>query len=166
MSSRGVKVGRALVMGVSVLGCCLGAARTAHATLGGDVASVAGNRQHLGVVADVHVLKLAYGERHELTLPSGLVVHQFVSPTGAVYAVTWRGPRMPNLRELLGPYFTQIDNRDAFPHNGHHQMTMSGFDLEIRAGGHRGSFSGRAWVPSMVPIGVSIDGSFNREVSR
>src|ERR1700722_2514901 len=123
MSSRSVTVGRALVVVGGVLGCGLGAARTGHATLGGDVISVAGNHQHLGGIGGVHVLKLAYGERHELTLPSGLVVHEFVSPTGAVYAVTWRGPRMPDLRELLGPYFTQIESRDAFPHNGHHQMT-------------------------------------------
>jgi hypothetical protein len=159
-------LGRAFVAAGVVLGCCLGAGKTAHATLGGDVASVAGNRQHLGGVGDVHVLKLAYGERHELTLPSGLVVHEFVSPTGAVYAVTWRGPRMPDLRELLGPYFTQLESRDAFPHTGHHQMKMSGFDLEIRASGHLHSFSGRAWVPSMVPVGVNIDASFDREVSR
>ncbi len=166
MSSRSLTLGKAVVVVGVVLGSGLGAARTARATLGGDVTSVAGNHQHLGATGNVHVLKLAYGERHELTLPSGLVVHEFVSPTGAVYAVTWRGPRMPDLRELLGPYFTQIESRDAFPHNGHHQMTMSGFDLEIRASGHNHSFSGRAWVPSMVPIGVSLDASFDREVSR
>jgi hypothetical protein len=161
-----MKLCRAVVAGGVVLGCCPGPNQPAHATLGGDVASVAGNHQHLGGVGNVQVLKLAYGERHELMLQSGLVVHEFVSPTGAVYAVTWRGPRTPNLRELLGPYFAQLENRGASPHHGHHQMTMSGFDLEIRSSGHRGSFSGRAWVPSMVPVGVKIDASFDSEVSR
>ena len=70
MSSPSMKLGRAIVAGGVVLGSCLGASKTASATLGGDVASVAGNHQHLAAVGSVHVVKLAYGERHELTLSS------------------------------------------------------------------------------------------------
>jgi hypothetical protein len=164
MRASSVRVGRAFVAIGVVAGCCLGAGRTAHATLGGDVASVAVNHQRLG--GEIHVQKLASGERHELTLPSGLVVHEYLSPGGAVYAITWHGPRMPDLRELLGPYFAQISQRDAFPRNGHHQMMVTGADLVIRSGGHRGSFSGRAWVPSLVPAGVDIGASLDREDAR
>jgi hypothetical protein len=131
----------------------LGAARESGATLGGDVASVAANQQTLGAARDV--AKLAQGERHELRLPSGIVVREYVSPAGAVYAVAWSGPRMPDLRELLGTYFAQLAGRRSS--GGHHRMSLTGADLELRSLGHRGSFSGRAWVPSLVPSGVDVD---------
>jgi hypothetical protein len=117
------------------------------------------NQQRLGAARQVQ--KVASGERHELRLPSGVVVHEYVSPAGAVYAITWSGPRPPDLRELLGPYFAQLARRDSYPRNGHHHMTMTGSDLEIRSSGHRGSFAGRAWVPSLVPSGVDVGASLD-----
>jgi hypothetical protein len=154
MGAKNGKLGRVLVA-IGVVACgCLGGRGEARATLGGDRASVAANEQHLAGVRVV--TKLASGERHELTLPSGLVVHELVSASGVVYAITWRGPRVPDLRELLGPYFAQLARRDSLPRMGHHRMTVSGEDLELRSSGHRSSFSGRAWVPSLVPAGVDL----------
>ncbi|MGH7295691.1 MAG: DUF2844 domain-containing protein [Polyangiaceae bacterium] len=143
-------IGRGLAAAAVVVACSLTSPRDARATLGGDVASVAANEQHLSAARQVH--KLALGERHELALPSGLVVREYVSPAGAVYAVTWTGPRMPDLRELLGPYFAQLAGHDAAV--GHHRMSVTGTDLVVRSSGHRHHFAGRAWVPSLVPAGV------------
>jgi hypothetical protein len=131
-----------------------GATREARATLGGDVASVATNERSL--VAARHIEKLAVGERHVLVLPSGTVVHEYLSASGAVYAITWRGPRRPDLRELLGAYFPQLATRVP---GGHHRVDFTGVDLRVQAMGHRRSSSGRAWVPSLVPAGVSVDAS-------
>jgi hypothetical protein len=131
----------------------LGIARDARATLGGDVASVAANEQHLG--GSRQVQKLPAGERHEIVLPSGIVVHEYVSPGGAVYAIVWRGPRIPDLRELLGPYFAQLASRDL--QGGHHHMNVKGSDFMVRSMGHRNTFAGRAWVPSLVPTGVDVE---------
>jgi hypothetical protein len=135
--------------------CCLGAPSEARATLGGDVASVATNQQRMAATRQVK--KLASGERHELQLASGIVIHEYVSTGGEVYAITWRGPRMPDLRELLGRYFTQLDHRDSRQRGGHHRMTLTGSDLVIQSSGHRRSFVGRAWVPSLVPSSVNLD---------
>jgi hypothetical protein len=157
-----VKVGRVLAAACVVAGVCLAGGQTARATLGGGVASVADNHQRLG--GESRVQKLASGERHDLQLPSGIVVHEYLSPAGAVYAVTWSGARAPDLRELLGPYFAQLTRRDSFPRSGHHQMAFTGADLMIRSSGHRGSFTGRAWVPSLVPAGLHLDRAL--EVSR
>jgi hypothetical protein len=153
MSAHSLRFGKTLVAASVALGCGLGAIPDARATLGGDRASVAGNEQHL--VATRQVLRLAVGERHELTLPSGLVVREYVSPGGAVYAVTWSGPRMPDLRELLGGYFAQLGGRDAAA--GHHRMSVTGADFAVRSTGHRHHFAGRAWVPSLVPAGVQLE---------
>jgi hypothetical protein len=147
-----IPFGRATLVVTALVYGCLGAPDDAHATLGGDVASVASNQERLGGVR--HVEMLAAGERHDIELPSGAVVREYVSPSGAVYAITWRGPRMPDLHELLGPYFAALSGRD--PRNGHHRMILTGPDLEVRSMGHRNSFAGRAWVPSLVPAGIDI----------
>jgi hypothetical protein len=147
-----IPFGRATLAAAALVYGCLGAPEDAHATLGGDVASVASNQERLGGVR--HVQMLAAGERHDIELPSGVVVREYVSPSGAVYAITWRGPRMPDLRELFGPYFAALSSRD--PRNGHHRMILTGADLEVRSMGHRNSFAGRAWVPSLVPAGIDI----------
>jgi Protein of unknown function (DUF2844) len=150
-----VKFARAFVA-ASIVSCsCLGGAREANATLGGNVASVVSNQQRLGGTRQL--LKLATGERHELQLPSGIVVHEYVSPSGVVYAITWQGPRKPDLRELLGPYFAQLAQRSSQAKLGHHRMVMEGADLVIESSGHRGSSTGRAWVPSLVPTGINLD---------
>jgi hypothetical protein len=158
MGAINARVGRALVATCLVVGCWL-TGQDAQATLGGDGASVAANQQHLG--GALQMQKLAQGERHELRLPSGIVVREYVSPGGAVYAITWSGPTMPDLRELLGSYFAQLARRDSHPHSGHHRMTMTGSDLEIRSSGHGRAFVGRAWVPSLVPAGVHPDTSLD-----
>jgi Protein of unknown function (DUF2844) len=134
----------------------------AHATLGSDVASVDADQHALG--ATRQIVKLASGERHELTLPSGMVIREFVSARGQVYAVTWTGPRMPDLRALLGPYFPQLSART--PHGGHHRVSFHGPDLVVQSSGHGQSFSGRAWVPSLLPAGFGVDAALDEGAGR
>jgi hypothetical protein len=139
------------------LGCTLVAtlAPRAGATLGDDAASVAANAQRL---KGSHVVRqLASVERHELLLPSGVLVEQYVAPGGKVFAIAWHGPRVPNLRELLGNYFGELANG---PRLGHHLVMVRGSDVVIQSSGHRLSFSGRAWVPSLVPTGVQLESLF------
>jgi hypothetical protein len=125
-------------------------APSARATLGSDAASVDANQHAL--VATRQIVKLPSGERHDLALPSGVIVREYVAPGGAVYAVTWSEPRVPDLREVLGPYFAQLGARAS--HGGHHRMNVAAQDFVVRSSGHGHTFSGRAWVPSLVPAGV------------
>jgi len=131
-----------------------GAVGDARATLGGDVASIDVNSKRL---AATHKLEaLATGERHELQLPSGTLVREYVSPAGKVYAISWQGKRPPNLEELLGTYFPQLQGPGR-RHSGHHRLDVSGEDLVVRSSGHNRAFSGRAWVPSLVPASVDVE---------
>jgi hypothetical protein len=145
-----VRFFRRILPAGAALACFVGAA-PARATLGADVSSVAVNHANLGGV--VHVTPLGQGERHELTLPSGVVVRQYVVG-GTVYAIAWSGPRPPNLRELLGTYFSKLDGGSGG--SSHHRMSLKGADFRVETMAHRGSFTGRAWVPSLVPAGVDV----------
>ena len=133
-----------------MLACLPGAA---HATLGGTVATITTNQQRLSAKRTVQ--PLTNGQRHDLTLASGTIVHEYLSAKGDVYAVTWRGPRKPDLTELLGGYFAQLSTpAQGRRRGGHHHVQLNGQDFVVQSSGHNNFFSGRAWVPSLVPAGV------------
>lgn len=150
--NRTTRIGTALVAGALALGGP-GAIGQAHATLGGNVASIQANQEHLGAQRSVE--KLAQGERHELRLNDHLTVQEYVSPSGVVYAITWKGHGRPNFGELFGSYASELENPAARNHRrtGHHQLRLSGSDFELRSSGHNRMSSGRAWVPSLLPAG-------------
>src|SRR5258708_38432930 len=45
---------------------------------------------------------------HEIQLPGGTLLREFVAPDGNVFAVAWNGPTPPNLRQALGKYFDDM----------------------------------------------------------
>jgi hypothetical protein len=140
---------RNLVSLLLVAGLVPLAPRNARATLAGDLASVTSNERALE--ARRTVVALTGVTRHDLTLPSGDVVQEFVSPAGVVFAIRWRGPSAPNLRELLGRQFDKLRTKRSRGWN--HTLSSSAGDFEIRAWNHRHLFGGAAWIPSLVPAG-------------
>jgi hypothetical protein len=93
---------------------------------------------------------------HETTLPTGTLVRQYVSKAGVVFAVTWSGPFMPNLRQLMGPQFdTMVARQAKRDHAGRRLVSQHEPDLVIESGGHPRSFAGRAYLPSALPAGVA-----------
>lgn len=155
MRTAHLRIGTAALVGAA-LWCLPGVAR---ATLGGNAATISANEQHLGAKRTVQPLATSgSGQRHELRLPSGAVVHEYLSAKGTVYAISWRGLQSPNLSELLGTYFAQLSTpaaQAARHRNGHHHVALNSSDLVVQASGHNHHFSGRAWVRSLLPAGVS-----------
>jgi Protein of unknown function (DUF2844) len=93
---------------------------------------------------------------HEIDLPSGTVLREFVTQGGAVFAVAWRGPVIPNLRQALGKYFDNYVAAAKVSPVNHRRLDISQPDLEVHASGHMRSFSGIAYLPQTVPAGVSV----------
>lgn len=93
---------------------------------------------------------------HEIQLPSGSVVREFAGPDGVVFAVAWSGPAMPNLRQTLGRYFETYATAAQANRMGHHHLSLLHNDLVIDASGHMRSFTGRAYLPTSLPAGLSI----------
>ena len=93
----------------------------------------------------------------ELTLASGTVVSEYVSAEGKVFAVTWKGAAVPNLTQTLGSYFEQYKAAvAATPHAGHHHLAVRQDDLVVTTGGHMRAWSGKAYVPSLLPPNFSL----------
>lgn len=125
----------------------------ARAALGGDVASVHADRVELK--ATLRTAPANQFTQFELQLPSGTTVREFVSPAGAVFAVTWEGPSLPNLRQLLGGYFQRY--RDAVQGGGVGARVVEQPGLVVYTGGHMRAFRGRAYVPQLLPPGVAAE---------
>jgi len=92
---------------------------------------------------------------HELTLPSGTVVREFVGPGGRVFAVAWRGPTLPDLKQIFGD-----ENLQAFlsappeQRSPRKSRTMRGQDLVVHSTGKGRFFTGFAYIPSLMPRAV------------
>ena len=129
-----------------------------HASLGGDNISVEADRVHMKVKHAARLTPSSTGSYtvHETTLPSGTLVRQYVSKAGVVFAVTWSGPFMPDLRQLMGPHFdTMVARQAKRDHASHRSIRQHESDLVIESGGHPRSFFGRAYLPGALPAGVA-----------
>ena len=82
------------------------AATTAHAGLGNPVAQLHEDQQRLGA-RDITVQRAAAFERHAFQSSNGVHVRAFAGRDGQVFAVTFDGPAMPDLKVLLGNRFAE-----------------------------------------------------------
>ena len=127
----------------------------ASATLGGTVESVERDRVHLK--AQTRSQAGPGYTVHAMTAPSGTAIREYAAADGKVFAVTWSGPAMPDLRQLLGGYFSTYATDASARRNGHAHRQIDRPELVVRSSGRQRAFSGKAYVPSMVPDGVVID---------
>ena len=125
------------------------------AVLGEDVSSVQADRIHSK--ASMRVTPAQNYTIHELRSATGVLVREYASASGKIFAVSWQGPTLPDLQQLLGSYFeefqkaAQSQNRPG----GHSPLIIqhSGFVVEL--GGHMRSFVGRAYLADQMPSEVS-----------
>jgi len=134
------------------------------ATLGDNAASVLSNQTQMnGTLRSVDHRSYVL---HEITMSTGAKVREYVSPAGAVFAVAWEGQFPPNFEQLLGPYFSQVQQAIAqqkmAQRSGDQQQArrrrgpvyVATPAIVFVQGGHIRSFHGQAYIPQLVPQGV------------
>lgn len=143
---------------------------TAMATLGGSAQSVTADQQVLGGALNAAPQTQTSGVRalsqsnagpaftvQQISIPSGATVNEYLSSDGTVFAVSWRGQRPPNLAQLFGTYFTQYQQAVVASHTQRGPRKIQTQDLVVETGGHMRNLMGRAYIPALVPAGVSVD---------
>ena len=123
----------------------------AEATLGEDVSSVQADQTRMA--ASLKITSAAKFAVHEIRLPSATVVREYVSPAGMVFAVSWQGPSLPDLQQVLGRYFEQYAAVVRSGNVGAGARAPQESGLVVQTGGHMRALFGRVYVPQMLPRG-------------
>ena len=123
----------------------------AHATLGEKltnptVAQISG-KSAVAHVAQNTTYSVQTATQNDIT------IKQYVARDGTVFAVSWSGPVKPNLSDLLGSYFTNLQTAHTSAGRNHAQYTSD--QVVINSGGALRHFSGNAYIPSLVPQGFT-----------
>ena len=127
----------------------------AMATLGEDAASTQADQ--LQMKAAIRVAQSGTVTVHEIQAPSGTVIREFVSPAGKVFAVLWQGPSLPDLRQVLGSYFDPYVEAAQSKRTGRGPVSVQQSGLVVESTGRMRAFSGRAYVPQLLPPGITVD---------
>ena len=147
----------ATVLACTGMLCSLAAVVPARAALGQPATSVAADQLRMkGQIR--HATGTGY-RVDQITAPGGTLVKEFISPAGIVFAVSWRGPTLPNLAQTLGStYFGMLKTAERTERAGlgHNHVQLRTPQLVVHAGGHMRYFFGMAYVPSLLPPNVSV----------
>jgi hypothetical protein len=137
----------------------LGFSVPALASLGGNAGSIQADTAHM----NANMTRTAGDtyETHQLQSPTGTVVTEYLSSSGTVFAVTWHGPFMPDMQQILGSYFQQYSaalssQASSQPRRyGRHPLDIRQPGIVVQTGGHMRAHSGRVYIPALTPEGVS-----------
>jgi hypothetical protein len=128
----------------------------AHAVLGESVSTV----EHDSAMLHGQ-RQSAQGARYtvETIEAPGAMVREYVSPDGIVFAVTWRQQKgIVNLEQLLGAYYIEISQAvQKQPRRSQRFRHLETEHTVIETGGRMGAVWGRAWVGSLLPVGMPLD---------
>ena len=131
------------------------AAFPAGATLGGSAESVVTDQSKFH--AKRAVLERQDYTLHEITSDDGTLIREYVTPAGKVFGVSWTGPTIPDLAQLLGTYNTEFQNTLRSKRGRRNVAVVRNSDLVVESVGHTRAFHGRAYLNSMLPSGVTQD---------
>ena len=92
---------------------------------------------------------------HQISAPDGTVVREYVSTDGQVFGISWQGPTMPSLAQLLGAYFPEFQQASQSTAHRRRPLVVRTDRLVVESGGHPRAFHGRAYVPGLVPNSLS-----------
>ena len=131
-------------------------ATPAFAALGGDGSTVRADVARMK--GALRITSSAGVTVHEITTSYGTVVREYLTPGDKVFAVSWHGPVNPDLRQMLGDYYTQYEQAASVPHpGGHRHLAIEQPGLVVQVSGRMRAFVGRAWVPGLVPQNFSVN---------
>ncbi len=128
----------------------LGLPMFAQAELGGNLASIMQEQKTFG-----STLTTSPQSNYTIYIQNispDLVIKEYVSNSGNIFGVAWKGSTLPNFQVLLGSYYSnylsaqQQNPRSVFSQDN---------NLVIESGGVMGGYIGRAYLPKQVPTGLA-----------
>ena len=129
----------------------------AHATLGEAADSIARDLKALSATKGSTTRHTGYTIQEIVC--AGTTVREYLNLDGVVFAVAWRGRVNPDLTPLLGCYAAEFGAamRQSPSEHGRRPLTIKTNRLVVETGGHMGDLQGRAFLPALLPEGVSVE---------
>lgn len=129
-------------------------AQNAFAALGGLPSFDASTVSSATILGSTSAASYTYVKK--TTLESGTQVLEYMNADGIVFGVSWSGPYLPDLQEVLGAHFQSlVQQAGKRPHGVRSQLAVKQADVVIFSGGRMGAFEGKAWVPALLPAGFN-----------
>jgi hypothetical protein len=91
----------------------------------------------------------------EIVAPGDTRVREYVSPSGIVFAAAWIGQSMPDLKVLLASYYARYALQATANEHGAKVLVVDSPDFVLRIVKLPRSMAGAAYLPSLMPEGVS-----------
>ncbi len=145
-----------LALGLSIV--CFVTATPVNATLGEPASSIEADRKALSAVQRPETVRNGYTVQEVAS--GATMVREYISPAGVVFGIAWNGRVNPDLSQLLGSY--EAGYREALRQvprqkGNRRSLQVKTPQIVVEKWGHMRDLRGRAFVPSMVPPGVSVD---------
>jgi hypothetical protein len=144
-----------MMFAMGIAAAALAPCFSAHASLGGDKTSVHDDQTKLQ--GTLKTTSSGSYEIHEIQAANGIVLREYVSPSGNVFGVAWKGRTHPDLRQVLGAYYDQyvqaVEAQRAQRH-GRGPLLIHEPGLVVEMAGPMGSLMGRAFLPLSLPAGI------------
>ncbi len=138
---------------LTVLSALLAVALCGFAALGGSEESVMSDQIKFQATRRM-VPENGY-RIHEISRGDGTLIKEYVSLDGKVFGVSWKGPTLPDLSQLLGSNFAEFQS-NVRPKAGRRKAAVvHNSDLVVESTGHMRAFQGRAYLSSLLPSGLT-----------
>ena|SRR5450631_1523138 len=146
-----------IISGCMVLIASFAPSQFAYAVLGGGVDTITADRTVLKAAHRATTTRPGYSV--EEIVSDAATVREYVSPTGVVFGIAWNGYVHPDLTQLLGSYWSEysVAQQKAERKFGRKRQHLATDTIVVEKWGHMRNLRGRAYVPSMIPAGVTID---------
>ena len=132
-------------------------AQRVQATLGESVNSVESDRKAFSAVR--HTATTRNGYTVQEVKSDANFVREYISPSGIVFAIAWNGLSHPDLTTLLGTYVGEYQQalQQTTGQKGKRHLQVKANRVVVEKWGHMRNMQGRAYIPALIPSGVSID---------
>jgi len=124
------------------------------ATLGDSAASIPRDHAALHGTALTRTPAGAF-EVDDIVTRDGIQVRQYVSPSGIVFASTWSGRSLPDLKVLLGPHYYRYVAEVAAANSNSKAVSLNTGELVVQIVKLPRGFTGSALLPALLPPGTS-----------
>ena len=99
---------------------------------------------------------LAY-EIKKIITQDDVEIHEYLTTSGFVFGIAWRGGSKPDLAPLLGNFYSRYQTALAQITTARTPVAVQTADFVLQTGGRMNDFFGLAFLPTLAPPGVSLN---------